>query len=89
MYLDFQQSKPKDQMVQHEIPSRIWEEICMDIFQISDKCFLCIVDYFIMFPIITYEDCLSAGCLLVCCKSVFVGHSLPKKIVSDVVTNFQ
>lgn len=64
------QSQPKGQMIPHDIHCKPWEVTGVDTFQIKDKHFLCIEDYFIKFSFIKYTDSLSAECLLACCTSV-------------------
>ena len=50
--MDFQHLQPKDNVIQHRVIGKPWEIVETDIFQINDKNYLCIVDYFSTFLII-------------------------------------
>ena len=70
--LEFQQTQPKEQIFQHEIPRKPWEVVGADNFTLHNKNYLCIVDYHSEFPIIKkkVED-LSTESLIVECKIIF------------------
>ena len=43
--LEFQQTQPMDKIIHHDIPIRPWDVLGVDIFQLNNKNYLCIVDY--------------------------------------------
>ena len=82
----FQQTQPKDKIEHHYIPVCPWDVIGADMFTLSNKYYLCIVDYHSKFPIKT-ED-LSPDSLILTSKVIFAEYWLPKKIMSDMGSNF-
>ena len=85
--LEFQQMQPKYKMVQYKLPGKPWKIIKVDLFNLNNRNFLSIVDYFRKFPIIMCAEKLSADSLIVCCKVVFAEYGLPKNIMSGMGTN--
>ena len=86
--LAFQQTKPKDKIVHHDIPIRLWDVISADIFTLDNKQYLCIVDYHRKFPIVKNTKDLSADSLILVCKIIFADFCVPKKIMSDSGSSF-
>ena len=58
--LDFQATQPKEKTISHKIPDRMWESVGADIFTITNKQYLCIVDYQSKFPMIKQVKAFSA-----------------------------
>ena len=52
IYLEFQQTQPKEQLLPHKVPGKLWQVIGADIFHTEDKNFLCIIDSFSKYPMI-------------------------------------
>ena len=52
MCLEFQQTQPKEKIIHHDILLRPWEVLGVNIFQLNNKNYLCIVDYHSKFPVI-------------------------------------
>ena len=75
MCLEFQQTQPKEKTIQHDILLRPWEVLGVDIFQLSNKNYLCIVDYHSKFPVIKGLEGLSAGNLIATVKIIFAYHT--------------
>ena len=40
-FIDYQHTSPKDKVMSHKIPVRLWESITADIFTINNKHYLC------------------------------------------------
>ena len=59
-YLQFQHTQPKEKIIHHDIPLRPWEVLGVDIFHLSNKNYLCVVDYDSKFPVIKRMEGLSA-----------------------------
>ena len=62
--LSFQQTQPKDKTIHHDIPVRPWDIIGAGMFSLSNKHFLCIVEYHCKFLIIKKTEYLSADSLI-------------------------
>ena len=74
-------------MIHHDIPVRPWEVICVAIFTLNNKHYLCNVDYHSKFPVIKKAEDLSADSLISIYKVIFAEYGLPKKIMSDLGSN--
>ena len=57
--LEFQQTQPKEKIIHHEIPLRLWEVLGADVFHFNNKNYLCIVDYHNKFPVVKRMEGLS------------------------------
>ena len=60
----------------------------MDVFQLNNKIYLCIVDYHSKFLVIKRMEGLSAVSLIVTVKIIFVEYSIPHRLMSDAGGNF-
>ena len=54
--LEFQQTNPKEKIIHHNIPLRLWEVLGTDVFHFNNKKYLCIVDYHSKFPMVKRLD---------------------------------
>ena len=88
MCLDFQETQLKDKPLSHKIPGRPCKFLRADIFSISSKNYPCLIDCHSKLPVIKHVEDLSADILRETCKIIFSEYVIPRKIVSDVGTNF-
>ena len=86
--LNFQATQPKDKIISHETPGRMWKAVRGDTFKCNNKYYLCIVDYHGKLPVIKQVEGLGIDKLLKTCKIVPLEYRLPNKIVQDAGTNF-
>ena len=86
--LEFQQTQPKDKIIHHDIPLRPWEVVSTDVFHFKNKHYLCIVDINSKFPVVKTLEGLSADSLINTVKIIFAEYGIPRKIMSDMGTNF-
>ena len=86
-YLDFQQTQLKEIFIYHNNAGKLWEVIGVDMCNLNNKNYLCIVDNHSKFLIVKKAD-LSMDSLILPCKIIFLEYGLPEKIVSDVGCNF-
>ena len=56
--------QPKEKIIHHDIPLRPWEVLGVDILQLNNKKYLCIVDYHSKFLVIKRMEGLSADNLI-------------------------
>ena len=77
--LEFQQTKPKEQIMHQEIPEKPWEVVGADMFNSHNKYYLCIINYHSKFPIIKKTEDLAAASLTVACKLFFQNMAYLKK----------
>ena len=88
VYIEFQQTQPKEKMIHHAIPFRPWEVLGADVFHFNNKNYLCIIDYHSEFPVIKKMKGLSTESLITTTKVTFAEYGIPYKIMSDSGTNF-
>ena len=81
--LDYQQTKPKEKIIHHEIPVKPWEMVGADTFTLHNKNYICTVDYHSKFPVIKKMEEISADSQILMWKFIFLEYSLSKKIMSD------
>ena len=79
MHLTFQQVRPKEKIIHHDIPVRPWDVVGTDMFHINNKNYLCIIDYHSKFLAVKKARGLSANCLIATFKIVFSDYRLLKK----------
>ena len=60
----------------------------MDMFQLNNKIYLCVIDYHSKFLIVKKTEGLSSDSLVSTFKFVFSEYSIPHKIMSDAGDNF-
>ena len=70
------------------LPLRPWDVIGVDMFQLSNKNYLCIVDYHSKFLVIKKMEGLSAESLITAVKIIFVEYGIPCRLISDAGGNF-
>ena len=80
--------QPKEKIIHHDIPLRPWEVLGVDIFQLNNKNYLCIVDYHSKFLVIKKMEGLSAENLTAAVKIIFAEYGIPCRLMSDASSNF-
>ena len=75
-------------MIHHDIPVRPWDVIGADMFTLTNKHYLYIVDYHRKFLIVKKTEDLSTDRLILTCKIIFAEYGIPKKLMSDSGGNF-
>ena len=65
-----------------------WDTVGIEIFMLNNITYFCIVDYQSIFPVVKLTDGLGADSLIKTCMIASVEYRLPRKIMSDCVTNF-
>ena len=88
MCLEFQQIQPKEKTIHHDIPLRPWDVLGVDIFQLNNKNYLCIVDYHSKFLVIKRMEGLSAGSLTATVQIIFAESSILRRLMSHAGGNF-
>ena len=88
MCLEFWKTQPEEKTIQHDILLRPWEVLAVDVFQLNNKNYLCVVDYHSKFPIIKRMEGLSAESLITTVKLIFAEYGIPHRLMSDAGSNF-
>ena len=80
--------QPKEKIIHHNIPLRLWEVLGTDVFYFNNKNYLCIVDYHSKFPMVKRLEGLSAEKLIPTVKVIFAKYGILHKLMLDAGTNF-
>lgn len=81
-------SNPKQPLLQHEIPSRPFEKIAADIFQLGGQNFLLVADYYSKMPFVKSLRTLSSKETIDYLESIFAIHGIPRTLLTDNAKQF-
>ena len=81
-------TQSKEKIIHNKIVLRPWEVLGVDIFQLNNKNYLCIVVYHSKFPEIKRMEGLSAENLITTVKIIFAECGIPCRLMSDAGSNF-
>ncbi|KAJ8371210.1 hypothetical protein SKAU_G00112380 [Synaphobranchus kaupii] len=73
----------KETLLSHELPTRPWQIVSLDLFQHSGKDFLLLVDHYSDFWEIDVLPDLSAETTIKRCKAQFARYGQPDRVISD------
>ena len=73
----------KEPLMCHEIPSKVWDKLGMDMFQIKNRKYIIAVDYFSKYVEISEIKTNNFENVKEFCKKIFCTHGIPTVIVSD------
>lgn len=79
----YQPQQSQGEPINHDIPPMPWFKIGSDLFQVNQKVYLVVVDYFTKFPIVTELNNLSSASVTNHLKSLCSVFGCPKILVSD------
>ncbi|KAL4007109.1 Rho guanine nucleotide exchange factor 40 [Sarotherodon galilaeus] len=78
-----ERTKHKETMLPTEFPQRPWAMVGTDLFQIENKQYLVIVDYFSRFFEVAKLTSTTSEAVIEHCKSIFARHGIPERVRSD------
>ncbi|XP_043204956.1 uncharacterized protein K02A2.6-like [Amphibalanus amphitrite] len=81
--LAYRPSQPPEPLSPHEIPSRPWEKVAMDLFDLRGETYLLIVDYFTNFVEVEPLSRFTAAHVISALTSQFARYGLPETLISD------
>ena len=79
----FATSNRKEPMIPHDVPTRPWEKVGIDYFNLLNQDYLLIVDYFSKYPEVILASSKTAGATIKAVQSVFSRHGIPNTVVAD------
>lgn len=85
---EFSKSNPKEPLIPHEMPSRPWEKVAVDLFEFKGLQYLLCVDFYSKYPEIVLLSSTSSANTITALKSIFARHGIPSEAVSDNASNF-
>ena len=76
-------AKVKEELKPHSVPTRPWEKIATDLFELHKKHYLVITDYYSLWPELYELKITSSRQIIEVMKEVFARHGIPTQLVSD------
>lgn len=81
---EFGQSQTPESLRPHEIPTRPWQVIATDLFNLDGKEYLLIADIYSKYPIVRkIQGHATSACIIDTLKEVFSEQGTPEKVMSD------
>lgn len=77
-----------EELISHEIPSRPWTKVAMDLFYLYGKNYLLLVDYYSKFVEVIELPFTTSDYVINCIKNTFIRHGIPETVVSDCGPQF-
>lgn len=84
----YRNSQCKEPLLPHEVPSRPWQKVGMDLFEFSKHNYLLIIDYYSKFIETTKLPNLRSSTVIELIKPHFARHGIPETVISDNGTQF-
>ena len=79
----YQRKNQKEPLIPHSIPDHPWSKVGVDIFELQQKQYLVIVDYYSGFVELDLLTHTTAKQVINHCKSQFSRHGIPDVLISD------
>ena len=80
---EFEQSQPKEPLMNHELPSRPWQKVGADLLTLNDKDYLVTVDYYSNFWEIDRLYDTASKTVIQKLKAHFSRYGIPEQLVTD------
>lgn len=80
---EYARNQQREPMISHELPTRPWETVSMDIYSYAGKEFLIIVDHYSDYWEVDLLPNLSANTLIARCRAQFARYGQPDKVITD------
>ena len=84
----YQRKKQKEPLIPQSIPDRPWSKVGVDIFELQQKQYLVIMDYYLGFVELDLFTHTTAKQVINHCKSQFSCHEMPDVLISDNDSQF-
>jgi hypothetical protein len=80
---EYQNSQQKEPLTTHEVPTRPWEKLGSDLFELESANYILIADYFSRYPIVKKLASTTSKAIINCFTEVFSEHGVPKLLITD------
>ena len=81
--LRYRPSKPKEELKPRPVPTRPWEKIGSDLFDLHGDVFVIITDYYSLWPEVYKLKAATSDQVIEVMKDAFSRHGIPTELVSD------
>ena len=79
----YEQGRTKETLTSHETPSRPWQFVAADLFELNGKSYLVTVDYFSDFFELDHLRSTSSVYVIKKLKGHFAKHGIPEQLITD------
>ena len=79
----YARNKPREPLLQHEMPTRPWSKVGGDILDFRGRSYLALVDYFSKYPELIRLTSITASAVIDALKPIFARHGIPDVFFSD------
>ena len=79
----YQRRNMKEPLLCHEVPSRPWAKVGVDIFELQGNSYLVLVDYYSGFIEVNQLRNIKSHEIITYCKSQFARHGIPDILITD------
>ena len=76
-------NQQREPLISHEIPDRPWQNLATDLFQLNDRNYVLVVDYYSRYFEVAHLNTTKATSVINQMKVMFARHGIPSKVTSD------
>ena len=81
--LNNRNKQPRETLIPHEIPKHPWMKVATDLFELNDKDYVIVIDYYSKFVEVTRLYNTLSRSVVKALKKIFTIHGIPKQAFSD------
>ncbi len=81
--LENRSAQQKEPLLQHEMPSRPWQKLGSDLFELNGKAYILLIDYYSKYTEYTELENTRSATVIKWLKEQFARHGIPDILVSD------
>ena len=74
---------PKEPLLISSQPDRPWQKVAADLFELNNRQYLIVIDYFSRYPEVIKLGTTSSTSIINTLKSIFSRHGIPSQLISD------
>ena len=74
---------PKEPLISSTLPSRLWDRVAADLFELNNNHYIVIVDYFSRYPEVCQLKSTTSVSVVKTLKAIFARHGVPSVLLSD------
>ena len=81
--IQYQNKQQKENLIQHDMPKKVWRKVGADLFSILNQNFVIVVDYTSKYFEISLLPNTLSETVINHTKSIFARHGIPETVISD------
>ena len=74
---------PKEPLITTPLPTRPWQKLAADLFELNNNPYLIVVDYFSRYPEVVKLTSTTSVSIINILKSIFARHGIPSTLITD------